>query len=245
MNRPAVYGGLLKQSRPKAWRHSTLSQIMKQPDMSIDARKQELAHYLEKQPYMTELDGITLKIAKNVFPSDFGLTSSFFGNFILQQPSAEMALDMGCGSGYFAFLLKKIGCASVMGVDFNRDAVDCTLENTRFNPELAPIDFLHSDLFADVPHTLFDLIVFNFNYYPSDGTFGLNEDGGRDILRRFFHQVKDYITEHTRIYIPYSDFVGEEHDPKNIGPDFGFSVTVEESTVNHAGAHHIYKVMKA
>ncbi|WP_051670434.1 MULTISPECIES: methyltransferase [unclassified Methylomonas] len=218
---------------------------MKQPDMSIDARKQELAHYLEKQPYMTELDGITLKIAKNVFPSDFGLTSSFFGNFILQQPPAEMALDMGCGSGYFAFLLKKIGCESVMGVDFNRDAVDCTLENSRLNPDLAPIDFLHSDLFADVPHTLFDLIVFNFNYYPSDGTFGLNKDGGRDILKRFFHQVKDYITEHTRIYIPYSDFVGEEHDPKNIGPDFGFSVTVEESTVNHAGAHHIYKVMKA
>ncbi|WP_020482580.1 methyltransferase [Methylomonas sp. MK1] len=218
---------------------------MKQPEMSIDARKQELAHYLDKQPYMTELDGINLKIAKNVFPSDFGLTSSFFGNFILQQPPAEMALDMGCGSGYFAFLLKKMGCESVMGVDFNRDAVHCTFENTRLNPELAPIDFLHSDLFADVPHTLFDLIVFNFNYYPSDGTFGLNEDGGRDILKRFFHQVKDYITEHTRIYIPYSEFVGEEHDPKNIGPDFGFSVTVEESTVNHAGAHHIYKVMKA
>ncbi len=214
-------------------------------DMSIDFRQQELAHYLDKQPYVTELDGITLTIAKNVFPSDFGLTSPFFGNFILQQAPAETALDMGCGSGYFAFLLKKIGCGQVTGVDFNRDAVQCTLENSRLNSHLGPIDFLHSDLFADVPHKLFDLIVFNFNYYPADGTFGLNADGGREILKRFFRQVKDYISEHTRIYIPYSQFVGAEHDPKHIAPEFGFSVTLEHSTVNHAGEHYIYKLMLA
>ena len=218
---------------------------MNQPRMSIAARKQELSLYLDKQPYITELDGITLKIAKNVFPSDFGLTSSFFGNFMLQQQPAPMALDMGCGSGYFAFLLKKIGCDTVVGVDFNRDAVHCTLENGQLNPDLAPIDFLHSDLFADVPPALFDLIVFNFNYYPSDGAFGLNEDGGREILMRFFQQVGDYITAQTRIYIPYSQFIGDSHDPKNICPDFGFSITVEDSTCNHVGEHYIYKIMKA
>lgn len=218
---------------------------MNQPLMSIDARKQELAHYLGKQPYITELDGITLNIAKNVFPSDFGLTSSFFGNFILQQQPATMALDMACGSGYFAFLLKKIGCETVVGVDFNKDAVHCALNNGQLNPDLTSIDFLHSDLFADVPPSLFDVIVFNFNYYPSDGTYGLNEDGGREILKRFFEQVSGYITEQTRIYIPYSQFIGDEHDPKNICQDYGFSVTVEDSTINHAGEHYIYKIMKA
>jgi len=108
---------------------------------------------------MTELDGITLEIAKNVFPSDFGLTSSFFGNHILQQEPAPMALDMGCGSGYFAFLLKKIGCTEVLGVDFNVDAVKCATENSRRNPLLHPTDFLHSDLFANVPVSTFDLII--------------------------------------------------------------------------------------
>lgn len=217
---------------------------MTQPLISIATRKQELSSYLDKQPYMTELDGITLKIAKNVFPSDFGLTSSFFGNFILQQPSVATALDMGCGSGYFAFLLKTIGCDSVLGVDFNHDAIQCTLENSAFNPSLSPIDFLHSNLFADVPPAQFDMIVFNFNYYPSDGTFGLNEDGGSEILKRFFAQVGDYITDQTCIYIPYSEFIGAVHDPKNICPDYGFSVTVEDSTRNHDGEHYIYKIMK-
>ncbi|MSP28678.1 MAG: hypothetical protein EXR80_09860 [Methylococcales bacterium] len=64
--------------------------MQKQP-MSIAKREFELANYLDKQPYMTELDGITLEIAKNVFPSDFGLTSCFFADFILQQDAGAIA----------------------------------------------------------------------------------------------------------------------------------------------------------
>jgi hypothetical protein len=86
--------------------------------------------------------------------------------------------------------------------------------------------------------------MFNFNYYPSNGTFGLNEDGGREILERFFSQVGNYLTEETRIYVPYSQFVGAEHDPKNVCPAFGFSVKVEDSLRNQAGEHYIYKIMQ-
>ena len=212
--------------------------------MSIAKREEELSYYLDRQPYLTELDGITLTIAKNVFPSDFGITSSFFGHFILQQKPAAMGLDMGCGSGYFASLLKKIGCKTVLGVDFNIDAVNCATENIKLNPSLAPIDFIHSDLFNDVPLTTFDIIVFNFNYYPSNGDFGLNEDGGRQILQRFFTQVSAFCDAETRIYIPYSEFVGNEHDPKMICQDFGFDYEVMATTVNNTGEHCIYKIMK-
>ncbi len=212
--------------------------------MSIAKREEELSYYLDRQPYLTELDGISLTIAKNVFPSDFGITSSFFGHFILQQKPAAMGLDMGCGSGYFASLLKKIGCKTVLGVDFNIDAVNCATENIKLNPSLAPIDFIHSDLFNDVPLTTFDIIVFNFNYYPSNGDFGLNEDGGRQILQRFFTQVSAFCDAETRIYIPYSEFVGNEHDPKMICQDFGFDYEVMATTVNNTGEHCIYKIMK-
>ena len=212
--------------------------------MSIAKREQELSYYLDRQPYMTELDGITLTIAKNVFPSCFGITSSFFGNFILQQKPGVTGLDMGCGSGYFAFLLKKIGCETVLGVDFNNDAVKCATENSSLNLSLAPIDFIHSDLFNDVPLTKFDIIVFNFNYYPSNGDFGLNEDGGRQILQRFFTQVSAFCDTETRIYIPYSEFVGLEHDPKMICQDFGFTYEIMTTTINETGEHCIYKIMK-
>lgn len=217
---------------------------MKNQSMSIEKRESELAEYLERQPYAVELDGITLKIGKNVFPSDFGLTSSFFGQFILRQESADRALDMGCGSGYFAFLLKKLGCNKVVGVDFNKDAVNSARENVSLNPLLGPIDFIHSDLFTDVPSSKFDLIVFNFNYYPSNGTFGLNEDGGQEILKRFFAQVQDYIHSETIIFIPYSQFVGEEHDPKTVCPRFGFSAETMVTTENAAGEHYVYKITK-
>ncbi len=212
--------------------------------MSIAKREQELSYYLDRQPYRTELDGISLTIAKNVFPSCFGITSSFFGNFILQQKPAATALDMGCGSGYFAFLLKKIGCETVLGVDFNSDAVKCATENSGLNPSLAPIAFIHSDLFNDVLLTTFDIIVFNFNYYPSNGDFGLNDDGGRQILQRFFSQVSAFCDSETRIYIPYSEFVGLEHDPKMICQDFGFTYEIMTTTVNETGEHCIYKIMK-
>lgn len=213
--------------------------------MSISKREVELAEYLDRQPYLTELDGISLEIAKNVFPSDFGITSSFFGHFILQQTPVNRALDMGCGSGYFALLLKKIGCHSVLGVDFNKDAFNCASSNALRNPDLATVEFIHSDLFVNVSSQQFDLIVFNFNYYPSSGVFGLNPDGGQEILKRFFSQVSTYITDQTRIYIPYSLFVGEEHDPKNICSDFGFIATIVETTSNQSGEHVIYEVMRA
>ncbi|MEY3786800.1 MAG: hypothetical protein RLZ75_1007 [Pseudomonadota bacterium] len=213
--------------------------------MSISKRESELASYLDRQPYLTELDGISLEIAKNVFPSDFGITSSFFGHFMLQQKPGSRALDMGCGSGYFALLLKKMGCQTVLGVDFNKDAFNCATSNAMRNPELASVEFIHSDLFVNVSPRQFDLIVFNFNYYPSNGVYGLNPDGGQEILKRFFKEVSAYINQQTRIYIPYSLFVGEEHDPKNICTDFGFIAKTVAAITNESGDHVIYEVMLA
>ena len=213
--------------------------------MSIAQRESELAAYLDKQPYLTELDGISLEIAKNVFPSDFGITSSFFGNFMLQQKPAANALDMGCGSGYFAFVLKKLGCEQVLGVDYNLDAVNCAASNIPRNPDFAPDNIIHSDLFVNVPPQKFGLIVFNFNYYPSNGDFGLNADGGKEILKRFFTQVTDYIDDDTRIYIPYSEFVGDEHNPQSICTDYGFSAETVATISNHTGLHFVFEVKKA
>jgi methylase of polypeptide subunit release factors len=149
---------------------------------------------------------------------------------------------MGSGSGYFAFLLKKTGCKSVVALDFNLDAVNCGIENLLLNPELAPIDFIHSDLFKNAPAVKYDTIVFNFNYYPSNGVFGLNEDGGEIILKRFFSEVEVFINPDALIYIPYSRFVGKQHDPLHICTDFGFKAEVVASTMNNTGEHVIYRI---
>ncbi len=212
--------------------------------MTIEKREAELAAYLSQQPYVTELDGIHLQIDKNVFPSDFGITSSFFGNFMLQQQPVENALDMGCGSGYFALLMKKLGCDNVLGVDFNKDAVACAQNNVSRNSEWGPIEIIHSDLFSEVPVSQFDAVVFNFNYYPANGNFGLNADGGREILKRFFSQVGNYLRPQAPIYIPYSSFIGPEHDPKHVCVDYGFTAEIVATTLTHTGEHVIYKIQQ-
>ncbi len=48
------------------------------------------------------------------------------------------------------FYSKKIGCTLVLGVDFNQDAINCANGNRRRNPGLAPVEFIHSDLFVEV-----------------------------------------------------------------------------------------------
>jgi methylase of polypeptide subunit release factors len=104
------------------------------------------------------------------------------------------------------------------------------------------INFVQSNLFNSIAVQHFDLIVFNFNYHPSNGVFGLYADGGREILERFFSEVGDYIDANIRIYIPYSAFVGPEHDPLNIAPRYGFSVSIVDRTLNHTGEHYIYLI---
>ena len=112
-------------------------------------------------------------------------------------------------------------------------------------PRFSTVEFMHSDLFDNVPARQFGIIVFNFNYYPSNGDFRLNQDGGREILSRFFSQVPRYIDRQTRIYIPYSLFVGAEHNPKSICASFGFFAERVATTTNQSGEHVIYEVMQA
>ena len=84
--------------------------------------------------------------------------------------------------------------------------------------------------------------MFNFNYYPSTGVFGLNADGGKVILERFFTEVVAYIDGNSKIYMPYSAFVGVEHDPEQIAPRFGFKVATVARLQNHIGEHVIYQI---
>jgi hypothetical protein len=63
-------------------------------------------------------------------------------------------------------------------------------------------------------------------------------------LERFFNQAGAFCDTETRIYIPYSQFVGAEHDPKTICQNFGFNCETMATMVNEAGEHCIYKIMK-
>jgi release factor glutamine methyltransferase len=170
----------------------------------------------EKQPYEIVHDNIKIVAEKDVFPPDISFVTKPLMDLI-KNYKCNTALDMGCGSGILALAMKNNGVKSVYAVDRYKPAVICTRNNVERNPSLSPIHVLHGDLFSPVPSdTKFDLIVFNHPLYPSVGepVFGYDPDGGKEILQRFFCEVKSYIHKLSSIIIPYIDIAGKEHDPK-------------------------------
>ena len=208
--------------------------------LSQPERDQELSLLLEKQPYTISLDGLSLEVQKSVFPSDQGYTSTHLAQ-VIQRYHPQRALDMGCGTGYLALLLKKNGASEVWAVDRYRLAWACTMHNA-FRNHLT-LHFQESDLFTDVPLRKFDLVVFDQSYYPSSNNlFGPCSDGGKEIIERFLHEVPPYLSSNGVIIMPFSDMAGKSNDPQEIAIAHDFKVRTVMKTENEFGSHSIYQI---
>lgn len=76
-------------------------------------------------------------------------------------------LEIGCGTGIVSIAAAHADAANtVLGIDINPAAVDCASKNAKENG-ITNCKFLHSDLFATVPHSTFDFILFNPPYLPT------------------------------------------------------------------------------
>ncbi len=75
-------------------------------------------------------------------------------------PQQLSALDYGCGSGILAMVAKKLGAASVVGVDIDPQAI----ESARYNSERnrCEIDYYLPEQFTDALHAqTFDIVIAN------------------------------------------------------------------------------------
>ncbi len=206
----------------------------------------ELFHRIrKKQPYSIELLNIKLIIAEDVFPPDLGATTLYLAKAIQKQKQIYTALDMGCGSGILALHMRQCGIPEVWAADIHKPAIHCTLENSKLNPDLAPIHIIESDLFLNIPSMQFDLIVFNHPYYPTLGkpVFGDNPDGGKEILTRFFMSLEKFSHPNTKILLPFSSMTESEHDPLTIALNLKlFQVDTLLKTQDANGHHTIYEI---
>ena len=103
----------------------------------------------------------------------------------------KSALDLCTGSGAIAIVLKKKSGAEVTATDVSGDALALAAENAANNG--AAIEFIKSDMFAELGDRRFDVIVSNPPYVASDEIETLQRevrdfeprialDGGRDGL---------------------------------------------------------------
>ena len=205
-------------------------------------RIQQLLNNRSTQPYDIVMDGLKITVEKDVFPPDMGYTSRYLAK-VLTTYSPASALDMGCGTGYLAMVMRRRGTPEVWALDHHFSAVACARSNFVKNG-LADIYIEQSDLFGAIPQGVkFDLIVFNHPYYPvfGDVIFGLGSDGGGKIIERFVSQVAKYLLPDGMFLMPFSDLASSEHHPVPIAKNYGYYPREVFHHDDGANTHRIYE----
>lgn len=93
-------------------------------------------------------------------------TTKFCAEFIceLAEKNSDLKtlVDVGCGSGILSIIAKKVGFATVEGVDIEEPAIETCLENLERNVDAAPIRFEHTDgTLTDKISGEFDVVAAN------------------------------------------------------------------------------------
>jgi release factor glutamine methyltransferase len=155
-------------------------------------------------------------ITEEVFePSD----DSFLFAENLTIHKGDEVLDLGTGCGLLGVLAAFQNAKSVLSVDVNPYAVRCAKQNAVLNHVLGNMSFLRSDLlFALNNSALFDLILFNAPYLPSEpheietwlGRAWAGGVSGRDVIDRFIPQVSVHLKPYGRVFLLQSSLTGLE-----------------------------------
>lgn len=145
-------------------------------------------------------------ITENVFePSE----DSFLFAENLDVHNGDEVLDLGTGCGILGILAAQ-KAKSVIAVDINPYAVNCAKQNAALNHVQSNMSFLRSDLLSALnPVDMFDLILFNAPYLPSEqhehetwiGRAWAGGVTGRDVIDRFIPQISIYLKPSGRVLL--------------------------------------------
>ena len=86
-------------------------------------------------------------------------------------------LDLCTGSGAIAIsIAKNIPNVKIIATDISKEAIEIAKKNAEFNGVLNNIEFIHSNLFAQLKNKTFDIIVSNPPYIPTGEIKSLPKD---------------------------------------------------------------------
>ncbi|MCX5666186.1 MAG: methyltransferase [Candidatus Omnitrophica bacterium] len=154
----------------------------------------------------------------DVYAPPVGLTT-FMADAIGDDLYGQQCLDLGTGTGALGFIMLKRNAAAVVFADIKSQALDSARQNAArlgYAPGKDPrAEFVHSDLFSDLPGRKFNLILFTPS--PMDGwDVSANENQRyryREHVELFFKDAGSHLDASSRIL--FRDTVFPE-DPKSV-----------------------------
>lgn len=146
---------------------------------------------------------------------------------------ADSFLEVGCGAGVTAVTAALRGCSRVCALDINAAAV----ENTRLNAVRHGVDdrvtAVSSDLFTELgQEDRFDLIFWNSPFaeapaghpYESRLDYAVF-DSGYAMHRRYFAEVRRHMTGGARVFLGFSEALGNSARLKELASTAGFTAS--------------------
>lgn len=148
-------------------------------------------------------DNICIKVHPAVFPPHLTLSTKILLDFITNFELKEKSfLELGCGSGIISLLASKKG-ALVTATDINTTALEFLERNAKKNQ--LTVEIIHSNLFDNLEHRTFDVIIINPPYYPKKPK-NIAEEAwfcgeNFEYFEKLFYQLPNFITENNQCYM--------------------------------------------
>ena len=203
-----------------------------------------LVKYLSKTR-VYRYEDIRLEIPPQVFHPGFFTSTQLLLQYINRLPvQGKNLLELGAGSGLIAIQAAKKG-AVVTATDINPVAIEHLQINCLQNN--VSLEIIQSDLFADIPSQLFDIIAINPPYYKKepvthqDYAWYCGENG--EYFSRLFGQLAGYIHDNTEIIMVLCDGC----DMKMIetaAAGNGFKLQLMLTKQNMLEKNFIYKIVR-
>ncbi|MGW1895281.1 methyltransferase [Streptomyces sp. NPDC002004] len=207
-------------------------------DFSYELGRRDLSRFKERPPQetFTAFD-LEWDLLPDVWPGNAVATGLF--TTWLPYEEADSFLEIGCGAGVTAVMAALGGCSRVCALDISPAAV----ENSRLNARRHGVDkkltILQSDLFSGIGgSSTFDLVYWNspFVEAPADHRYESQIDyaafdAGYAMHQRFFTDAGRYLADDARIFLGFSETLGNAARVGELSARAGFTSSVYRQEV--------------